>query len=225
MVAVAVQQNLRALRTRIERAGGDPDAVTVVAVTKYQPIDAVRDSIEVGLLDVGENRADALVERATALEAEGRLRWHYLGQIQRNKLARLAPHVALWQSVDRPELGPAIAKRAPGAQVLVEVNLTDDPQRGGASLAAVPGLVRDLQSDGLGVRGLMAVGPLGGPEAARPGFTAVVRCADDLGLPVRSLGMSDDIEVAIECGSTMVRVGSALFAAASGHREFTDRAT
>jgi hypothetical protein len=172
----------------------------------------IGDALEAGLFELGENRADALARRAAAT-TDARVRWHYLGQIQRNKIGKVAPYVALWQSVDRAELGPAIARHAPDAHVLVEVNLTDDPNRGGTSLAAVPALVRDLQADGLVVRGLMAVGPLGGPDAARPGFSAVVHCADELALPVRSLGMSDDIDVAIACGSTMVRVGTALFGA------------
>jgi pyridoxal phosphate enzyme (YggS family) len=206
VVGVTVAENLAALRERI------PDDVTIVAVTKQQPDTAVAEAIAAGLFDIGENRADFLIERATA-NTDERVRWHFLGQIQRNKIGKVAPYVSLWQSVDRAELGPAIARHAPGASVLVEVNLTDDPNRGGTSLAAVPALVRDLSAEGLVVRGLMAVGPLGGPEAARPGFTAVVRCADELGLPVRSLGMSDDIDVAVACGSTMVRVGTALFGA------------
>ncbi len=209
---MTIDANLAAIRDRIERAGGDPAEVTVVAAIKQQPAEALDAALAAGLLDIGENRADALAERASSNTA-AEVRWHFLGQIQRNKINKVAPYVTLWQSVDRPELGPAIAQRAPGAQVLVEVNLTEDPNRGGTSLAAVPALVRDLQRDGLDVRGLMAVGPLGGPDAARPGFTAVARTADELGLPIRSLGMSDDIDVAIECGSTMVRVGTALFGA------------
>ncbi|HVV36842.1 MAG TPA: YggS family pyridoxal phosphate enzyme [Acidimicrobiales bacterium] len=209
---MSVAENLAALRDRIARAGGDPGAVTVVAVTKQQRDDAVVEALAAGLFDIGENRADALAEKAQRAD-DPRVRWHFLGQIQRNKIGKVARYVALWQSVDRPQLGPAIARHAPGAAVLVEVNLTDDPNRGGTSLAAVPALVRDLQADGLVVRGLMAVGPHGGPDAARPGFTAVVHCADELGLPVRSLGMSDDIDVAVACGSTMVRVGTALFGA------------
>ena len=203
---MTVAENLAALRERI------PDHVTIVGVTKQQAGDVVADALAAGLFDLGENRADALLARAEATD-DTRVRWHFLGQIQRNKIAKVAPHVALWQSVDRAELGPAIARHAPGAHVLVEVNLTDDPNRGGTSLAAVPALVRDLQAEGLVVRGLMAVGPLGGPEAARPGFTSVVQCADELGLPERSLGMSDDIDVAVACGSTMVRVGTAIFGA------------
>ena len=207
-----VQFNLARLHDRIAIAGGNPEAVTIVAVTKEQPADAVDAALTLGLVDLGENRADALIDRA-ASHAEPDARWHYLGQIQRNKVRRVAPFVAVWQSVDRAEVGAEIARHAADAEVLVQVNLTDDPNRGGAAFAAVPALVRDLGHDGLRVRGLMAVGPHGGPEAARAGFTAVVALADELALPVRSLGMSDDIEVAIACGSTMVRVGAALFGA------------
>ncbi|HUR77236.1 MAG TPA: YggS family pyridoxal phosphate enzyme [Acidimicrobiales bacterium] len=219
-----VTRNLAGLRARIERAGGDADRVTIVAVTKQQPDTVVGDALAAGLRDLGENRTDALVERATA-QTDAAIRWHFLGQIQRNKIGKVAPHVALWQSVDRPELGPAIAKHAPGARVLVEVNLTDDPNRGGTSLVTVPSLVSDLTAEGLVVLGLMAVGPIGDAEVARPGFSAITRMADSLGLAVRSFGMSNDVEVAVECGSTMVRVGTGLFGARAGHRDFTNRAT
>ncbi len=97
--------------------------------------------------------------------------------------------------------------------MLVQVNLTDDPRRGGATLRDVPALTSELAGLGLVVHGLMAVGPLGGAAMAREGFAAVVATADELGLPVRSIGMTDDLEVAVACGSTMVRVGAALFGA------------
>lgn len=207
-----VQFNLERIHDRIALAGGNPEAITVVAVTKEQPAEAVDAAIALGLLELGENRADALVDKAAAHAAE-HVCWHYLGQVQRNKIGRVAGAVALWQSVDRAEVGASIARHAPGARVLVQVNLSEDPGRGGVALGDAPGLVKDLRADGLTVEGFMAVGPLGGPEAARSGFTAVVGLADDLGLPIRSLGMSDDLEVAVECGSTMVRVGAALFGA------------
>ncbi|MBA2607788.1 MAG: YggS family pyridoxal phosphate-dependent enzyme [Actinobacteria bacterium] len=207
-----VQFNLGRIYDRINAAGGNPDEVTIVAVTKEQPAEAVDAALAAGLIQLGENRADALVDRA-ASHAVPEACWHYLGQVQRNKVRRVAPFVSLWQSVDRAEVGAAIARHVADASVLVQVNLTDDPQRGGAAIEAVPALVRDLQHDGLRVCGLMAVGPHGGPEAARPGFTAVVAQADALGLPIRSLGMSEDLDVAIACGSTMVRVGAALFGA------------
>jgi uncharacterized pyridoxal phosphate-containing UPF0001 family protein len=203
-----VAANLEAVRARLEAAGGDVEAIVVIAVTKDQPREIIPAALGAGLLDLGENRADALVDAAAS---HPEARWHYLAPVQRNKVARLAPVVALWQTVDRPAAGAAIAARAPGAAVLVQVNLTEDRGRGGCALEDAAPLVKSLAADGLDVRGLMAIGPQGEPERARPGFAAVRRLADELALPVRSFGMSNDIEVAVQEGTTMVRVGTALF--------------
>jgi hypothetical protein len=123
----------------------------------------------------------------------------------------LASIVGVWQAVDRVAAGEEIAKRAPGAQVLVQVNISGEPQKHGARTEDVPALVEHLGGLGLDVRGLMAVGPTGPPEAARPGFRSLVALADRLALPVRSIGMTDDLEVAVEEGSTMLRIGRGLF--------------
>ena len=211
---MTVAENLARVRDRIAAAGGDTDRIRIVAVTKGQPVDAVREALAAGLEDIGENYAQELVAKIEALDASGdsgRVRWHFIGQLQRNKVRAIAPDVALWQSVDRLTLANEIARRAPGAAVLVEVNLTDDADRGGARPELVPGIVDGARDLGLDVRGLMAVGPAGGPEAARPGFAAVCDLADRLGLAERSLGMSADLEVAVQSGTTMVRIGTALF--------------
>ena len=139
--------------------------------------------------------------------------WHFLGAVQRNKVARLAPVVAWWQGVSRVEEGRAIAGRRPGATVLVQVDVAGLPGRGGCPPDEVPDLVGALRDLDLDVAGLMAVGPPGPPEESRPGFALVSRLADRLDLPVRSMGMSDDLEVALSEGSTMVRLGRALFGA------------
>jgi pyridoxal phosphate enzyme (YggS family) len=209
-----VAARLEQLRNRIADAGGDLDVVTIVAVTKGRGPDAVLDALAAGLSDVGENYAQELVTKADALgDAPGSPapRWHFIGQLQRNKVKLVAHHVRVWQSVDRLTVGGEIAKRAPGATVLVQVNLTDDPARGGARPALVPGIVDGLRDLGLDVRGLMAVGPPGGAEAARDGFRAVRELADRLDLPERSIGMTDDLEVGVQEGATMVRIGAALF--------------
>jgi pyridoxal phosphate enzyme (YggS family) len=198
------------VRNRIADAGGDPDATTLVAVTKGHGPDVVRAALAAGLQDIGENYAQELVGKADALDDE-RCRWHFLGQLQRNKVRLIAHRVSLWQSIDRLTAGAEIAKRAPGAAVLVQVNLSDDPGRGGAKPELVPGVVEGVRDLGLDVRGLMAVGPPGSPDAARGGFRAVRAMADRLELPVRSLGMSADLEIAVQEGSTMLRIGTALF--------------
>jgi pyridoxal phosphate enzyme (YggS family) len=205
-----VVANLERVRDRIATAGGDPARVKVLAVTKGHDVDAVRAALEVGLVDIGEDRTRELLAKADELGDEP-IRWHFIGQLQRNKVRQVAHVVHLWQSVDRLRLGEEIGKRSPGASVLVEVNLTDDPARGGMRPGLVPGLVDGLRDLGLHVGGLMAVGVTGPPDEVRAGFRVVRALADELGLPERSMGMSADIELAVEEGSTMVRVGSALF--------------
>jgi pyridoxal phosphate enzyme (YggS family) len=202
---MSVEAALEAVRKRIEAAGGDPEQVRIVAVTKGFGPDAVAAALAAGHTDLGENYAQELITKLT----DG-VTWHFLGPVQRNKVKALAPHVALWQAVDRPGAGTEIARRAPGAAVLVQLNVVDDPDRPGVAPIDAPLLVRFLTDLGLDVRGVMAVGAID-PTEARAGFRTARRLADDMGLPVRSMGMSDDLEIAVEEGSTMVRVGRALF--------------
>jgi uncharacterized pyridoxal phosphate-containing UPF0001 family protein len=201
-----VAANLAVVRDRIAGAGGDPSAVTVVAVTKGFGPEAVVAAREAGLDQVGENYAPELLDKAAAVAG---VDWHFLGRIQRNKVARLAPVVSLWQGVARAEEGAAIARHRPGAAVLVQVDLTGAPGRNGRPPAEVPGLVDRLRADGLAVEGLMTVAPPG--PGARAAFAAVAALADELGLAVRSMGMTEDLEAAVGEGATMVRVGRALF--------------
>ncbi len=209
-------------RFRIDQATSDPASVRIVAVTKGFGADAVRSALAAGLPDIGENYADELVVKAGHVAGEGdgsdhvgggplSPSWHFLGAVQRNKVARLAPLVFCWQGISRPEEGRAIARRRPGARVLVQVDVAGLPGRGGCPPDRVTELVAALRDEELDVAGLMAVGPPGPPELARPGFALVSSLADTLDLPVRSMGMSDDLEVALSEGSTMVRLGRALF--------------
>jgi pyridoxal phosphate enzyme (YggS family) len=181
-------------------------------VTKGFPVGVCRTAIGAGAVALGENYAQELLGKVGELGA-GPPAWHFLGRLQSNKVRQLAPHVALWQSVDRPGLVTEIAKRAPGAAVLVQLNLSGEPQKGGCEVGETPRLVGLARDEGLDVRGLMGVGPAGPPEAARPGFERLVALADALELPVRSIGMSADLEVAVAAGATMVRVGTDLFGA------------
>lgn len=220
ITAERVRDRVETVRDRITEAGGDPDRVTVVAVTKDLGRDAVNAALAVGVGDIGESYAQQLFAKADPSGESGEPpspslptapRWHFVGRLQRNKVRMVAPLVHLWQSVDRAELGQEIAKRAPGAAVLVQVNVTNNPEQGGCAPGDTPALVETLRELGLVVRGLMAVGPLGNPEDARPGFHFVRGLADQLGLPVVSMGMTRDLHVAVQEGSTMVRLGTALF--------------
>ena len=144
------------------------------------------------------------------------LGWHCIGRLQRNKVRTIAPLVELWQSVDRLSLAAEIARHAPGAAVLVQVNVSGAEQQGGVAPTQAPAVVEGCRDLGLEVRGLMAIGANGPAEAARPGFRALRELADRLDLPERSMGMSADLEVAVQEGATLVRVGSALFGPRGG---------
>lgn len=208
---VQLEDRMAAVRQRIAAAGRAPDDVVVVAVTKGFGVEAVEAAGAVGIDDVGENYAQELAAKWQSSPGHHR-RWHFLGRVQRNKVRSIATAVHLWQGVDRLAAGEEIARRAPGARVLVQVRITgDDSPRNGCEPDEVPALVERLAGLGLDVRGLMAVGPAGPAELARPGFRTVSALADRLGLVERSMGMTDDLGVAVEEGSTMVRVGRGLF--------------
>lgn len=198
------------VRRRIEAAGGDPDRIRLVAMTKGFGAGAVRSAVAAGVRDVGESYAQELLAKAPDV-ADLDVQWHFAGRLQANKVRSLAPLVALWHSIDRSSVGAEVARRAPGAPVLVQVNVTAEPQKGGCDPADAPTLVAELRERGLVVDGLMTLGPIGPPEGARPGFRRLAALADELGLAERSMGMSGDLEVAVEEGATIVRVGTGLF--------------
>ncbi|HEY8525910.1 MAG TPA: YggS family pyridoxal phosphate-dependent enzyme [Acidimicrobiales bacterium] len=217
---------LAAVRDRIERAGGDTERITLVAVTKGFDASAVRAALAAGVRDVGESYVQELTAKVAALQAEGLGAegsgadagaagpapvWHFVGRLQRNKVRKAAPHVALWHSVDRLALGAEIARWAPGAAVLAQVNTTGEETKGGCPPTGVGDLVAGLRELGLDVRGLMTIGPPGPPEGARPAFQLLRELAETHGLKELSMGMTGDLEVAVEEGATIVRVGTALF--------------
>jgi uncharacterized pyridoxal phosphate-containing UPF0001 family protein len=205
-----VAGRLADVRRRIAAAGGDPRRVEVVAVTKGFGPWAPRAASAAGLQSVGENYAEELLDKAAIL-ADAALEWHYLGAVQRRKVRRLASVVSCWQTVARAEEASAIAAAAPGAPVFVEVDVTGIAGRPGVAPRAAAELVKTVRELGLRVRGLMAVGPAGSPEAARAAFRQLAQMAGDLGLSELSMGMTEDLEIAVSEGSTMVRVGRALF--------------
>jgi PLP dependent protein len=215
-VAAAVDEVRARIVAAARAAGREPDEVRLVAATKTVPAERVADVLALGVKDVGENRAQELLAKAdalttTALSEDADVCWHFLGRLQRNKVRSLAGTVTWWQSVDREALGVAIARHAPGAQVLVEVNLAGEPQKGGCAPADAPRLVDALRDMGLRVEGLMTIPPAG--DDPRRWFAALRELGDDLGVDQLSMGMTDDYETAVEEGATMVRVGRAIFGA------------
>jgi PLP dependent protein len=189
--------------------------VQIVAVSKGMPIEAIEGAYRCGLRLFGENYADELVGKAEHLVGVcPEIRWTFQGRLQSNKINRLRPFVSLWQTVDSLDRARALGSRAPGAAVFVQIDATGgSADRSGVPLAEAPEMVEAARSVGLSVQGLMTIAPLAthhvGSAAAT--FCAIREMADLLQLVDCSMGMSDDLEAAVRSGSTMVRVGSALF--------------
>ncbi|HEU5159720.1 MAG TPA: YggS family pyridoxal phosphate-dependent enzyme [Streptosporangiaceae bacterium] len=213
--------NLTSVRRRIETAcaaaGRDATEITMIAVTKTFPVSDIRLLAELGMADIGENRDQEAAPKAAAC-ADLPLTWHFVGQLQTNKARSVAAYADVVHSVDRPRLVRALSAAALRAgrvvRCLVQVALDDDPARGGARIADVPGLAAQVAAaDGLELGGVMAVAPLGADPA--PAFAvladvaAAVR-AEHAAATIISAGMSGDLEPAIACGATHVRVGTAL---------------
>lgn len=212
--AAGVAQALGRVLDQVAEAGGEPDALTVVAVTKGFGADAPLAALRSGLVELGENYAQELQEKAEVVAGTAQLpepSWHFIGRLQSNKVRLVADHVACWQSLDRASVIDEVAKRAPGARVLVQVNAAAEDGKGGAPLVDAPDLVRRARDAGLDVTGLMAVGVAGDEAATEAAFAATAALADRLDLPERSLGMSGDLAAAVRAGTTMIRIGTALF--------------
>jgi PLP dependent protein len=197
------------------RAGRSPDHVLLIAVSKTMDAERVRQAVAAGVAALGENRVQ---EARDKIEALGHpVPWHLIGSLQTNK-ARDAARLFDWiHSVDRAELARELSRRAHGAgrtvNVLLQVNVGDEPQKGGVAVAEVKRLCDEVATlPNLRVRGLMAIPPAAPtPEETRPHFRTLRELRDQLGLEHCSMGMSADYEVAIEEGATMVRVGTAIF--------------
>jgi PLP dependent protein len=209
--------NLRVIVERIAEAGGDPQRVKIVAVSKGQPANSIRAALHAGHGLFGENYADELVTKASVDYGDFQPTWHFQGRLQSNKINRLKPFVSVWQTLDSVERADALGSRVPGATVLVQVDSTAGTgQRAGALIGDVPTIVDHARSKGLEVAGLMTVAPLfedstHAEQAANRAFSALSALAHELGLVECSMGMSGDLEQAIRAGSTMVRIGAALF--------------
>lgn len=234
---VAVQQALERVRERIRRAaegcGRAPGDIRLLAVSKRQSADKIRAAYAAGQRDFGENYVQELVgKRQLESELPG-LRFHMIGHVQRNKCAALAGLVSAVHSVDSLRLVRELGRRAalapvptpqqllPGPElaVFIEVNLSAEPQKAGCAPSELPALIAAVGAEpALRLRGLMVI-PAGEGEvgASREAFSALAELRERHGgagvLPELSMGMSRDLEVAVECGSAWVRVGTDIFGA------------
>ncbi len=223
-----IAANLAAVRERIReaagRAGRSAEEVLLVAVTKYVSLAAVRALTAAGCRELGESRPQQLVERASALTGTD-IAWHLVGPLQRNKVRKVLPHVALIQSVDSRRLAEAVnriaGELAIRVPVLLEVNLSGEAAKHGFAAARIRPILPTLAAlPHISVRGLMGMAGLAsGPDEARAEFAALrelrdrlrAECPEGMQLDELSMGMSGDFEIAVEEGATIVRVGSALF--------------
>jgi len=216
--AASIRENAAAVRARIAaacaRAGREPSEVTLVAVTKVFPADFVEQAIAAGIGDIGENRVQEARDKKPLVR--GSARWHLIGHLQSNKAKDAVRLFDVIQTVDSLDLGQKIARAAEAAgkrqEVLLQVNAGNEEQKSGALPADVPALSGALRAiEALDLRGLMAIPPVGAAEETRRYFRELRALRDAVGVEQLSMGMSEDFEVAIEEGATIVRVGRAIF--------------
>jgi len=209
---VAIADNLSAVENRIAaacaRAGRKRGDVTLIAVSKTFPAAYVDEAIAAGVTHVGENRVQEARDKKP--QVRGSARWHLIGHLQSNKAKDAARIFDVIETVDSVDLAQKIAKASESARdVLIEVNIGEETQKHGVAPADLESVVRQVKAvSGVRLIGLMAIPPVGD---SRPHFKRLRAMRDQLGLEHLSMGMSEDFEIAIEEGSTMVRIGRAIF--------------
>jgi len=212
---VSIRDDLQAVEHRVAaacaRAGRKREEVTLVAVSKTKPAEMIDEAIAAGVADLGENRVQEAREKKPLVR--GSARWHLIGHLQSNKAKDAVRLFDVIQTIHSADLAEKVARAAASAgkvqDVLIEVNIGNEPQKSGAApadAAALAGNVRKL--DALRLRGVMAIPP---HDDARRWFRALRALRDELGVEELSMGMTDDFETAIEEGATIVRVGRAIF--------------
>ncbi|AGH49747.1 MULTISPECIES: YggS family pyridoxal phosphate-dependent enzyme [Sphingomonas] len=214
---------LESVRARIARAarvaGRDPSEIELIAISKTQPVDAILALAAQGQASFGENRVQEAQAKWPALrDAVPGLRLHHVGQLQSNKADDAVALFDAIHGVDRPSLVTALARAMERAgrrpDCFIQVNIGEEPQKGGCAIADVPSLLAEVRAAGLPLAGLMAVPPA--DTEAAPYFALLAKIARDHGLAGLSMGMSGDYETAVMLGATHVRVGTALFGARLG---------
>ena len=224
MTSDDIAANVARVRERIgracDRACRERASVRLIAVSKTHPVAAVEAAYAAGIRDFGENRVQEALPKIAAARAHGvDATWHLIGHLQTNKAAAAIDAFDILQSVDSIRLAEALSGRTSHKlTVLVEVNVAGEASKEGVAVEDAPALVRHLgQFPNIAPAGLMTVAPrVENPEQVRPVFRRLRELRDELRLPELSMGMTDDFEVAIEEGATMVRVGRAIFGGREG---------
>lgn len=214
-----IDANIGDVKERIaraaERAGRPPDDVLIVAVTKGARPQEIRTAVTAGIRHVGENRVQEAESKAAHLaDLRPRITWHMVGHLQTNKAKTALDIFDIIHSIDSVRLAASVSKRAQDVvPVLLQVNVSGEATKGGFSVVELPQAVeRVARLPRLAVKGLMTIAPFTeDPEEVRPVFRTLRELRDSLGLEHLSMGMTDDFEVAVEEGATMVRIGRAIF--------------
>ncbi len=221
-LGATVARNLLILSERIASATPNPETVTLIGVTKGFGPEAAIAAMDNGIILLGENYADELVCKSQIVarfcekERRNEPQWHFQGRLQTNKINKLRSVVSVWQSVDSPDRLDALAKRCPGASILLQINLTQRENRGGLAVENLTGFLHRANEAGVKVLGLMGLGPepvAGYTEASAVAFRLLDSLCRAHDLSWRSMGMSGDLETAIRNGATHIRIGTALFGA------------
>jgi pyridoxal phosphate enzyme (YggS family) len=212
-----LSQRLESVRGQIadaaRDAGRDPAAITTIVVTKFHPAELVRELAELGVTDIGENRHQDAGPKAAAL-GDLALTWHFIGQLQNNKVRAVLDYATVVHSIDRDSLVRAVESTGLPVDAFIQLNLTDDPNRGGVARSELESLAKTvLETPRIRLRGVMAVAPLG--EEPRAAFARVCAASDRLRLlapdaDALSMGMSGDFREAILEGATHLRIGTAI---------------
>lgn len=217
-----IKENVENVRERIDRAlsrSGRRDEVTLVAVSKTYPVDRINEAIRAGVRDIGENRVGEAEEKHPKIIEGARL--HLVGHLQRNKVKRAVGLFIMIQSIDKVETALEIEKRAVSpVEILVEINASGEITKSGVTPEGLFDLVEQLKPlNMIRIRGLMTIGPFTENEAkirecfvlTRRKFDELQKSEPELDIKYLSMGMSSDYEIAIEEGSNMVRIGTAIF--------------
>ena len=216
-VAAGIERVHERIALACQRSGRDPSSVQLLSVSKGHPEELIRVAYDAGMRVFGENYAQELAEKATRLNDLSDIGWRFIGHLQRNKIKLIERAQATVDTVDSLRLAEAISARATArgatVEVLVQVNIGDERQKSGCKPEEVPALVESVRAlSNVTLRGLMTVAPhLEDPEDTRPFFATLRELAQAQGLPELSMGMTHDLDQAVEEGSTMLRIGTAIF--------------
>ncbi|QRN86426.1 YggS family pyridoxal phosphate-dependent enzyme [Clostridia bacterium] len=227
---MSIKENLQIVQEKvnqaIERSGRDASEITLIGVTKNHPVEPMRELIDLGIRDLGENKAQEIREKYPVLEREAN--WHFIGHLQKNKVKYIIDKVCMIHAVESLSLAEEISKRALKLDkvmpILLEVNISGEESKYGLTPTDVPEFLEQVeQLAGVKVRGLMTMAPhYKEIEKTRPVFKGLKTLLDELNekgkeLDVLSMGMSNDYAIAIEEGATHIRVGTAIL----GKRDYS----